>query len=71
MLAGHGDEPKIERQIVDGGDLETQQFFGLDEVMKVGEGVDMVGLGSAVGIDGLEAGLPLLVLDVDGAVEGE
>ena len=40
-------------------------------MVEVGEGVDAVGLGVTLRVDGVEAGFPLFVFDVDGAFSGE
>ena len=37
-------------------------------MVQIGKGVASVAQGCALGVDGLETALPLLVLDIDGAV---
>ena len=71
MLAGGADQPEVEGEVVDGANLEAEDFLGADEVVEVGEGVDVVAVGVAFGVDGVEAGFPLFVFNVDGAVGSE
>ena len=41
MLAGGADQPEVEGEVVDGAYLEAEDFLGADEVVEVGEGVDV------------------------------
>ena len=62
MLSCLADEPQVEPQIVNGTYLKAKDFLGADQVVKIGEGIDAVGLGRGSRVDGVEAGLPFLVL---------
>ena len=71
MEARFAYQPKVKSEVVDGANLQAQNFLGTYKVVEVSEGVDSVGLGGARGVDGLEAALPLLVFDIDCAFSGE
>ena len=56
---------------MDGADLKAEDFFGADKVVEVGKGVLAVGFGGAIWADGLEAVVPFMIFDVDGAIHCE
>ena len=70
MLAGIGDQTQIEGEVMDAGNLHGQQLLRLEQVVQVGLGVDAVNI-AAVGVDGREVVLPLLVAHVHGTFVGE
>ena len=65
------DEPEVEGQVVDRGDLQAQQLLDLDEVMEIRLAVERVHVGVGVGVDGREVVLPFLVAHVDRPEAGE
>ncbi len=71
MATGFSDEPEVEGQVVDAGNLHGQEFLGLEEVVEIGSGVEGVHGCRAVGVDGCEVGFPLLVAEVHDAFGGE
>ena len=60
MLSGIGYQPQVEGEVMDRGYLHGQQFLRLEEMMEIGLRVDTVYL-TAIGINGREVVLPLLV----------
>ncbi len=70
MMAGVCNETEIERQVVDAGDLHSQQLLCLEEVVEVGLGGYAVDV-AAVRVNRTEVHLPLLVAHVHRALVGE
>ena len=70
MLTCVSDKPQVESEVVDAGNLQCQQFLGLEEMVEIGLGVQTVEL-TSVRVDGCKVLLPLLVTQVHRSLIGE
>ena len=70
MLTSVSNETKIERQVVDAGNLHSQQLLRLEQMVEVSLGVDAVYI-ATVRVDRREVHLPLLVSQVHGTFVSE
>lgn len=71
MLSCFADEPEVEGEVVDGGDLHGEDFSADEEMPEEGFGVKSVHIGGTIFLDGREVVSPFAVADIDGALGGK
>lgn len=68
--AGFIDQPEEEAEVLNGSDLSSQNFFGMDKMPQVGFGMMLTSMSRHIGIDWAEIIFPSAVSDIDYTVGG-